>query len=194
MAHINREQLHKRVVQHYVNVVSQQKQITVNHFVQEKIPRQTIYSIIRKYEESGYVGDKSRSARPKKLSRGQLTRLKRLVNKRTGISLHWLAPIFKVSYQTVSNHLKAMTIRYYKIQRGPKYTDKQLEEVPTRARGLYSMLSNNDFKLIMDDDKYFLLQDQSAPTNRGFYTSDKHTTAPQVKFKRTQKFEPKILV
>ena len=55
------------------------------------------------------------------------------------------------------------------------------------------MLSNNGFELIMDDEKYFLLQNQSAPTNRGFYTTDKHTTAPQVKFKRTQKFEPKIL-
>ena len=56
------------------------------------------------------------------------------------------------------------------------------------------MLSNNDFELIMDYEKYFLVQDQSAPTNRGFYTSDKRTTAPQVEFKRIQKFEPKILV
>ena len=46
----------------------------------------------------------------------------------------------------------------------------------------------------MDDEKYFLLQDQSAPTNRGFYMSDKRTTAPQIKFKRTEKFEAKILV
>ncbi|CAF4118672.1 unnamed protein product, partial [Rotaria magnacalcarata] len=53
------------------------------------------------------------------------------------------------------------------------------------------MLSNNDFELIMDNEKYFLLQDQSVPTNRGFYTSDKRTTAPQIKFKRIQKFEPK---
>ena len=135
-----------------------------------------------------------RSHRPKKLSRGQLTRLKRLVNKRTGISLRQLAPRFKVTYQTVSHHLKAMGIRYYKKQRAPKYTDKQLEGVPTRARRLYRKLSNNDFQLIMDDKKCFLLQDRSAPTNRGFYTSDKRTTVPQVKFKRTQKFEPKILV
>ena len=92
-----------------------------------------------------------------------------------------LAPRFKVSYQTVSNHLKATDIRYYKKQRAPKYTDKQLEEVPTRARRLYRMLSNNDFELIMDDEKDILLQDQLAPTNRGFYTSDKCTTAAQVK-------------
>ena len=53
-----------------------------------------------------------------------------------------------------------------KKQRALKYTDKQLEEVPTRARQLYHMLSNNDFQLIMDDEKYFLLQDQSAPTTQ----------------------------
>ena len=144
MARINREQLQKRVVQHCVNVANKQKQIIVNHFVQEKIPRQTIYSIIRKYAESGYVGNKPRAGRPKKLSREQLTRLKRLVNKRTEISLRRLAPRFKVSYQTVSHHLKAMGIRYGKKQRAPKYTDNQLEEVPTRARRLYRMLSNND--------------------------------------------------
>ncbi|CAM4974515.1 unnamed protein product [Rotaria socialis] len=46
----------------------------------------------------------------------------------------------------------------------------------------------------MDDEKYFLLQDKSGPTNRGLYTSDKRTTPSQIKFKRAQKFEPKILV
>ena len=66
--------------------------------------------------------------------------------------------------------------------------------MPTRAQRLYRMLSNNDFQLIMDDEKYFLLQDQSAATNRVFYTSDKRTTASKVKFKRIQKFEAKILV
>lgn len=194
MARIDREQLQKRIVQHYINVANKHKNITVNHFLQEKIPRQTIYSIIKRYEESGYVADKPRSGRPKKLSRGQLTRLKRLVNKKTGISLRRIGPKFKVSYQTISNHLKALGIRYYKKQRAPKYTDKQLGEIPTRARRLYRTLSNNDFELIMDDEKYFLLQDQSVPTNRGFYTCDKRATPPEVKFKRTQKFEPKILV
>ena len=46
-----------------------------------------------------------------------------------------------------------MGIRYYKKQRAPKYTNKQLEEVPCRARRLYRMLSNNDFELIMNDEK-----------------------------------------
>ena len=46
----------------------------------------------------------------------------------------------------------------------------------------------------MNDEKYFLLPDQSVSTNRGFYTSDKSMTPPDVKFKRTRKYEPQILV
>ena len=53
------------------------------------------------------------------------------------------------------------------------------------------MLSNNDFELIMDDEKYFLLQDQSAPTNRGFYTSDKRTTAHRSNLKEPRNLKQK---
>ena len=82
MTRINRENLQKRIVQHYINITNRQKQITVKHFLQEKVPRQTMYCIINKYEDSGCVGDKPRPSRPKKLFRGKLTRLKRLVNKK----------------------------------------------------------------------------------------------------------------
>ncbi len=61
-----------------------------------------------------------------------------------------------------------MVIRYYKKNEPQKYTDQQLEEIPTRALRLHSILSNNNFELVMVDKKYFLLQDQSVPTNRGF--------------------------
>jgi hypothetical protein len=83
---------------------------------------------------------------------------------------------FLVSYETIRTYLEEMNISYYKKQRVPSYTDQQLNEVPTRARRLYRMLSNDDFELILDDEKYFQLSD------------------PEVKFKRTGKFEPKILV
>jgi hypothetical protein len=82
-----------------------------------------------------------------------------------------------------------------KKQRSPKYTDKQLQQIPTRARRLYRMLLNNDFELVLDDERYFSLSDQSVSTNRGFYTSDKGKTPPEVKqFKRTEKYESKVLV
>ena len=46
----------------------------------------------------------------------------------------------------------------------------------------------------MDDEKYFLLHNESIAANRGFYTSDPSAAPPEVKFKSIQKFEPKILV
>ena len=66
--------------------------------------------------------------------------------------------------------------------------------MPTRARRLYRTLLNNDFELIMDDEKYFTLTNESVSTNRGFYTSDPSTTPSDVKFKRTQKYPAKVLV
>ena len=84
--------------------------------------------------------------------------------------------------------------RYRKKKRTPQYTVKQMEEVPTRARRLYPTLLSNDFQLIMDDEKYFILTNESVSTNRGFYTSDRSITPSDVKFKRTQKYCTKVLV
>ncbi|CAF4380175.1 unnamed protein product [Rotaria socialis] len=86
-----------------------------------------------------------------------------------------------------------MGIRYYKKKRAPKYTEKQLQEIPIRACHFYRELLKYDYELVVDAEKYFLLHNASVPTNRGFYSSDRHTTAPDVKFKRTKKFEPKLL-
>jgi transposase len=194
MARLEREYLSKRIVQHYLNIADREKRITVNHFLKEKIPRSTIYDIIEKYEESGVVGDKPRTGRPKKLSVQQLIRLKHLTDQKTGISLRQIAPKFDVNISTISRQLKAMGITYRKRKRAPKYTDKQINEIPTRARRLYRTLSKDNVELVMDDEKYFLLHNESISANRGFYTSDPSAAPPEVKFKCTQKFEPKIMV
>ena len=60
------ETLQKCIVQFHLNYAISKKNVTVNHFLKEKIPRQTIYNIIRKYEKFGHIGDKPRSGRPKK--------------------------------------------------------------------------------------------------------------------------------
>ena len=116
------------------------------------------------------------------------------MNHKTGISLRRIAPKFKVSFKTIANQLKAMGIHYHKKRRAPKYTEKKLQEIPTRARRLYRDLLKNDYELLMDDETYFLLHNESVPANRNFYSSDTYTTAPGVKFNRTKKFEPKLLV
>ncbi|CAF5135066.1 unnamed protein product [Rotaria magnacalcarata] len=64
---------------------------------------------------------------------------------------------------------------HYRKKSALRYTEKQIEQVPTRARRLYRTLLNNDFELIMDDEKYFTLTNESMSNNRGFYTSDPST-------------------
>jgi transposase len=130
----------------------------------------------------------------KKLSGAKLTKLKNIVDHKTGISTRRLSLKFNVSHQTICNNLKSAGIKYYKKRKAPKYTDKQLKEVPTRARRLYRLLSNNDFELIMDDEKYFLLHNESVASNRGYYSSNKNLTPPENKFKKVKKFGQKLLV
>jgi transposase len=78
-----RECLQKRIAQYYINISRKNKSATASHFLQEGVPRSTIYSIIKKYEDSNCVGDKARSGRPKKLSPSKLIQLKSMVNHKT---------------------------------------------------------------------------------------------------------------
>ena len=87
-----------------------------------------------------------------------------------------------------------MSIDYHKKRRIPTYSDKQLQEIPIRARRLYRLLSKDDFQLIMNDEKYFMHHNETIPSNRGFYTSNPNTVSSEIKFRRTQKFESKVLV
>ena len=95
MTRLQREELQRHVVQFYIDIAGKKKNVTVEHFLEEKVPRQTIYNIIKKYDEFGRIGDKPRSGRPKKLSQGELTRLKRLFNHKTGAFLRLLGQKFE---------------------------------------------------------------------------------------------------
>ena len=50
-----------------------------------------------------------------------------------------------------------------------------------------------DVQLILDDEKYFSLNGDIS-CNRKYYTTDRSTAPPEVKFKTKMKFEPKLLV
>lgn len=95
------------------------------------------FTAVHKNERELYTpSDKPRSGRPRKISSGQRTRLKRLVNHRTGISLRKIAKKFNVDRKTIQRELDEMGVHYRKKKRAPRYTEKQMEEVPTRARRL----------------------------------------------------------
>ncbi|CAF2970870.1 unnamed protein product [Rotaria sp. Silwood2] len=58
--------------------------------------------------------------------------------------------------------------------------------------GHYKILKP-DVQLILDDEKYFSLNGDIS-CNRNYYTTDRLTAPPEVKFKTKMKFEPKLLV
>ena len=47
MTRTDREHLQKRIVQHYITVANRKKSITVNHFLEEKVPRQNFIASLR---------------------------------------------------------------------------------------------------------------------------------------------------
>jgi transposase len=108
-------------------IANRKKIMTVNNLMAENIRRQTVYNIIHKYETSDFVGDKPRSGGPREISAGQRTRLKRLVNHHTGISLRKVARKFNVHRRTIQRELNRMGIQYRKKKKAPRYTKKQLE-------------------------------------------------------------------
>ena len=196
MTKSEKEVLQKRIVQFHLNYAKSKKNPNVNRILKETIPRQTIYSIIRKYNESSHIRDKPKSGGPKTLLHRQISRLKHLVNHRTDVSLGFLATNFGVGRQTICDYQEEMNIKYHKKKKHktPKFTDKKLEETPSRARPRYRLLLSNDFQVVMDDEKYFVFTNHSVPTNRSYYTSNKAATSSDVKFKQLRKYELKILV
>ena len=106
--------LQKRIVQFHLNYVKSKKNVIVDCFLKEKIPYQTIYSIIGKYEQFDYIGDKPRSSRPKKIASSTVksTEMSGLIIRL--VFLHQLATKFEVSHENIYNYLEEMNIKYEK--------------------------------------------------------------------------------
>lgn len=102
-----------------------------------------------------------------------MTKLRHLVDHKTGVSLRRLGSKFEVHDQTIPRNLKDMNLNYYEKWGEPKYNDKKLHEYPIRARRLYRLLRNKKVELMMDNKKYFTLTNESTSTNRGFDSSQR---------------------
>ena len=111
-----------------------------------------------------------------------------------GISQRKLSKKFKVSRPCIQRSLKKIGLKYYKRRRSPKYSQKQLEQIPAKCRKLRREFTDQETFIIVDDEKYFTFSGEETPGNAGFYYSNKESTPDDVKFKFRQKFEPKILV
>lgn len=166
----------------------------VKHFQHENIPRSTIYSIIKRFENGLPVEDKPRKGRPCKLNKQQQRKLKDCTQDRVGVSQRKLARKFDVSRSCIRRNLKKMGLKYHKRRWAPKYKAQQLEQLPGKCRKLRRDVTDSETFIVIDDEKYFSFSGDNMLSNAGFYSADQGVTPPDVKFRFKQKFAPKMLV
>lgn len=170
------------------------KKETVTHFVKENFARSTIYAIINRYKEGKQAIGVSKSGRPQTLTKTQLRSLKKAANERVGATSRVLARKFGVSKTTIRNDLINLGLKHYKRATVPKYTPKQLAEIPVKCRKLRKKFLKNDPVLILDDEKYFTFSWNKGLQNSGIYTKNISETPDEIRFAGKGKFEQKVLV
>lgn len=164
------------------------------HFNKEGVAKSTIYDILRRMENNILPERKSRCAPPSaKMTESKIKLLKDKIDHHDGISQSDLAEVFGVSQPTICRTIKKKTnIRYYKKKKAPKRTDRQKAVVRPFCARLVRVFRKK--KIIIDDESYFGLSNYELSGNAGFYSSNIDTTPIEVKIKRKEKFEPKLLV
>jgi len=165
---------------------------TVNHFLAEKVPRRTIYSILSRFEYSP-AQRKSGSGRTKqKLSQRKVNQIIKDFNHKAARSQRQSARKFNVSQQMISQVLKKNKITARKKMRIPSRTEKQKIAARAKCGNLY--LKNPNISWVLDDESYFTLSHSTINGNGTFYSSDIAKTPASVKYNPVKKFEPKLLV
>ena len=66
--------------------------------------------------------------------------------------------------------------------------------MPNKCQKLRRSLAKQGKFIVIDDEKYFTFSDDNMPRNVGFYSCNKQTSPPDVRFKCKGKFAPRVLV
>ena len=148
----------------------------VKHFQTEGVLRRTIYNMFKSYEGGLPCEDKPRHGRPAKLNKQQLQKLTDSAENHFGTSQRKLAKKFKVSRPCIQRSLKKIGLKYYKRQHPPKYSQKQLEQIPAKCRKLRRESTDQETFIIVDDEKYFTFSGEETPGDAGFHSSNKENT------------------
>jgi transposase len=176
---------------------SKGKLFTVNHFKNMKIPRRTIYDIIKRLEKNISLKRKVGSGRKAwKVNKKNRKKIVSLVNGKSGNSQRKLGKKFGVSHNHIGRILKKEGVKYYKRQNAPYVSEKQKATQKSRLMKLKKRIMNeakhND--IVIDDESYFGLTGYDQPGNEGYYTTNKAEVSVDVKYKRKQKYASKILI
>ena len=187
----------KIIGQFYMENWSKGKAYTYKHFRAMKIPKATTYRIMRQCDEGTLTSRKPGSGRPaRKMPPAMCKRLQADMKEKVGASQSRAAKKFGITQQYVSSILKGKSkLRYRKRQPAPDVTETQKVRQKTTCTKLRkgSMKPKGKTVIIMDDETYFSLKDNSSVANKGFYTSDRKNAPTEVWFIKKQKFPKKVL-
>ena len=184
------EERARQMATYHISCANFVSKITVCHFAKRGIPHQTIYDVLKRYDERKTANFLPKSDQSSKLSSKDVQVLVKSVNNKTSISQRR----FGVHQWTLSRTVKNKTTdKIYTRKAAPKYRhDGQKECVQLNCWKLYKILKSY-FQLILEDKNYFsLMGDMSS--NHKYYTIDLFTSPPKVTYKTKTQFELKLLV
>ena len=116
------EDIAKRIIIFHISSANSILKTTVSHFLKQKVPRQTIYDILKKYHVHKTTTFLSKSGRSPKISDKEVQSLVKTVNNKTGISQSRLGRQFGVHQSTISRTLKKRTsVKTFTRRKAPKY-------------------------------------------------------------------------
>ena len=168
--------------------------MTAHHFMDQGMPKSTVYDILKRIELTGSIARKRGSGRKAvKMDRQKRDALRRAVNHKTGVSQRQLAIRFGCDQSYISRTIKRLKIMCRKRVKVPKYRDEAaIREAKKRCRKLYNLYKTVDF--VIDDEKYFGLTGFQLSGNRNFYSSNRELTPIDVATYSKKKFEPKVML
>jgi hypothetical protein len=192
MVHINKNELKEEIGKFYNENRDRGKNFTVKHY-QRKLPKSSIYRIIKRFEEEGNVKRKCGSGQKRKeLSQNQKRALRRLLEGKVGISERWLGRKFNRDHKTIKKDIADMGYERKKRVNAPKVTEKQKITQKKRLNKVVkgSLKATNGLDVIMDDESYYPFDNQYC---KDYYVKKGQELPPERKYKRKKKYTEKLL-
>ena len=188
------EQQRSRVYNFYIDNKDKGKQFTVDHFLAEKIPRATIYSIIQRAEnEFGHNRRIGSGRRAIKIPQNKVNQLKTMINNKDNVSYRKAARKFNVTPSYVHKIIKSKSnIKKRTKIKIPERNEQQKIEAKTKCGRLLRKFPEHEW--IIDDESYFTLSHSTINGNNIFYTDDIDSCPSSVKYYTKSKFGEKILI
>lgn len=173
------------------------KRRTVQHFVEENMPRSTIYSILDRFSKSRAVNYKRIPGKKASvLSSEKLKQVKRLLRAHPNISMRELRRKCGISHQNAHRAKSKLGFKTKKAKPTAKLVKDQGNRIKKGANKIYKKLvrSGGQKILIMDDETYVAQDPTQVPQDKFNHEESGRDLPMESKTKPKTKFFKKFLV